>query len=55
MQRAINNHQGDVYDPFIGSGTTLIAGEQEGRTVYALEIDPRLRRCDGQAVGRLHG
>ena len=40
MQRPIHNHQGDVYDPFIGSGTTLIAGEQEGRRVYAIEIDP---------------
>ena len=40
MQRAIHNHQGDVYDPFIGAGTTLIAGEQEGRTVYGIEIDP---------------
>ena len=40
MQRAIHNHKGDVYDPFIGSGTTLIAGEQEGRIVYAIEIEP---------------
>ena len=40
MQRAIHNHKGDVYDPFIGSGTTLIAGEQEGRTVFAIEIEP---------------
>ena len=40
MQRAIHNHQGDVYDPFVGSGTTLIAGEQEGRRVFALEIEP---------------
>ena len=31
MQRAIHNHMGDVYDPFVGSGTTVIAGEQEGR------------------------
>ena len=31
MQRAIHNHKGDVYDPFVGSGTTVIAGEQEGR------------------------
>ena len=38
MQRAIHNHQGDVYDPFVGSGTTVIAGEQEGRRVFALEI-----------------
>ena len=40
MQRAIHNHRGDVYDPFVGSGTTVIAGEQEGRTVFALEIEP---------------
>ena len=40
MQRAIHNHQGDVYDPFVGSGTTVIAGEQEGRRVYAIEIEP---------------
>ena len=30
MQRAVHNHHGDVYDPFVGSGTTIIAGEQEG-------------------------
>ena len=40
MQRAIHNHKGDVYDPFIGSGTTVIAAEQEHRRRYALEIDP---------------
>ena len=40
MQRAIHNHKGDVYDPFAGSGTTVIAGEQEGRIVYAIEIEP---------------
>ena len=40
MQRAIHNHKGDVYDPFVGSGTTLIAGEQEGWIVYAIEIEP---------------
>ena len=36
MQRAIHNHKGDVYDPFVGSGTTVIAGEQEGRRVYGI-------------------
>ena len=40
MQWAIHNHKGDVYDPFVGSGTTVIAGEQEGRIVYAIEIEP---------------
>ena len=40
MQWAIHNHKGDVYDPFVGSGTTVIAGEQEGRRVFAIEIEP---------------
>lgn len=31
---------GDVYDPFAGSGTTLIAAEQLGRRCLAMEIDP---------------
>lgn len=30
-----------VYDPFLGSGTTLIAAETAGRVCYAMEIDPR--------------
>lgn len=43
MARPIRNHGGkddDVYDPFLGSGTTLIAAEQLGRKCYGLEIDP---------------
>jgi DNA modification methylase len=30
-----------VLDPFVGSGTTIIAAEQLGRRCYAMEIDPR--------------
>jgi DNA modification methylase len=44
MRRPIQNHtaRGDaVYDPFLGSGTTLIAAEQTGRVCYGLEIDPK--------------
>lgn len=34
-------HAGDVvYEPFSGSGTTLIACEQLGRRCYAIEIEP---------------
>ena len=33
---------GDViYDPFAGSGTTLVAAEQTGRAGYGMEISPR--------------
>lgn len=31
---------GAVYEPFSGSGTTIIAGEMTGRSVAALELDP---------------
>ena len=45
MARPIRNHGGDaVYDPFVGSGTTLIAAEQLGRRCYAMELEPRY--CD---------
>lgn len=43
MARPIRNHgdaMDDVYDPFVGSGTTICAGEQLGRRVFAMEIDP---------------
>ena len=45
MARAIRNHgMTEVYDPFLGSGTTLIAAEQLGRECYGMEIDPKY--CD---------
>jgi len=34
----------DMVDPFLGSGTTLIACEQLGRTCYGMEISPQY--CD---------
>jgi DNA modification methylase len=30
-----------VLDPFVGSGTTILAAEQIGRRAYALDIDPK--------------
>ena len=41
MERPIRNHAGDVYEPFAGSGTTIIAAERQGRTCYAMEIEPK--------------
>ncbi len=41
MERPIRHHEGDVYDPFLGSGTTLLAAEREGRRCYAMEVEPR--------------
>jgi DNA modification methylase len=33
---------GDVgYEPFSGSGTTLVAAEQTGRLCCAMELDPK--------------
>jgi DNA modification methylase len=41
MARPIRNHAGDVYDPFLGSGTTMVAAEQLGRVCYGMEIEPK--------------
>jgi DNA modification methylase len=44
MCRPIENHtdRGEVvYDPFLGSGTTLAAAESTGRVCYGCDIDPR--------------
>ena len=40
MERPLRNHSGDVFDPFVGSGTTIIAAERQQRAAYALEIHP---------------
>lgn len=45
MARPMRNHECDtVYDPFLGSGTTLIAAERLGRKCLGMELDPRY--CD---------
>jgi DNA modification methylase len=43
MKRPIENNSSPgqvVYDPFVGSGTTIIAAEMTGRACRAIEIDP---------------
>jgi len=36
----LNWTKGNIYDPFGGSGTTLMAAEQINRTAYVMELDP---------------
>jgi DNA modification methylase len=43
IQKAIRNSSrpGEaVLDPFAGSGSTIIAADREGRTAYAMDLDP---------------
>lgn len=43
MKRPIENNSSPgqaVYEPFSGSGTTIIAAEMTGRSCHAIEIDP---------------
>ena len=47
VARAVNNSSKPdalVFDPFGGSGSTLIACEQTGRSCYMMEFDPKY--CD---------
>ncbi|HEY4152158.1 MAG TPA: DNA methyltransferase [Pseudolysinimonas sp.] len=44
MKRPIENNSSPgqaVYDPFVGSGTTIIAAEMTGRVCHAIEISPQ--------------
>ena len=39
---ANSSRPGDpILDPFLGSGTTMIAAERLGRRCYGMEIEPR--------------
>ena len=44
LEEVIQWTEGIVVDPFLGSGTTLIAAEKTGRKCYGMELDPKY--CD---------
>jgi DNA modification methylase len=48
MKRPIENNSSPgqaIYDPFVGSGTTIIAAEMTARACHALEINPAYVDC----------
>ena len=66
MKRPIENNSSPgqaVYDPFVGSGTTIIAAEMTGRACHAIEISPtyvdvavlRWQQFTGQSATRPDG
>lgn len=48
-------HAQDIFDPFLGSGTTLIAAHQLNRRCYGIEIDPAYVATSLERWSRLTG
>ncbi len=50
-----SKRNGLILDPFLGSGTTVIAGEVTGRRVAGIELDPRYVDCTLRRWEKLTG
>lgn len=63
LMQTFDHKPSAVFDPFLGTGTTLLAAEQAGRQCFGLEIDPvycdiildRFESRTGQRTARLEG
>ena len=58
MRRPIENNSSPgqaIYEPFCGSGTTIIAAEMTGRSCLAIEIDPAYVDVARPALAGLYG
>lgn len=40
LMERVSMERDHIYEPFSGSGTTIIAGEMTGRHIYAIELNP---------------
>ena len=40
LMNSFDANSGSVFDPFLGTGTTLMAAEQTGKLCFGMEIDP---------------
>ena len=58
------SNEGDlVYDPFMGSGTTMVASHEVGREAYGMELDPkycqviidRMQKLDSSIQVKING
>ena len=61
--KPLENHMGDVYNPFMGKGDLMVAAEQLDRVCYGIEADPencqviieRMRKFDEDLRVKVNG